>query len=697
MSFLFPLFLAGSLAIGLPILLHMIRQRTRERVHFSSLMFFRPTAPRLRHRRRLENLLLLLLRCAIVILLALAFARPFFPRPTTQQTLRVGRRQVLLIDTSASMRRAGVAEQVTRAALSVLGQTTVLDRVCVMRFDQTLASVLSFDEWENLEPDQRAPVALDRIAAQSPTWAATDLGQALMGAAEALEDDDVGSEQAGSKQVVLVSDLQQGSQVQALHAYQWPQDIELIVKSVDCKGPTNAALQWVHDRRDLDDVSELSPRIRVTNTATARSEQFRLQWADASGAGGPVYVVPGHGVTVDAPAQAQASRVGRLTLTGDDHNFDNNLYLATPTPQQINILYLGRDDPSDPEAMLYYIRRALGSHGLQRFQVNAHMPQDSVSAADIATAHLIVVTDRLAPATLQALRSYLESGRTVLLALNSAEQAGTLTGLSGAQAISVSEAEVDEYAMLEHLELDHPLLQPFAAPGFSDFTQVHIWHYRRVDLSTVTAQVLARLDTDDPAWFVLPVGQGQLVCLASAWHPADSDLALSSKFVPLIYSILESSGISTGQSYQYFVGEPLPLSALRSSPGSLRIRLPDNTVVPLEPGQTQFTATDQPGIYTVESAGARQVFAVNLASRESRTELMPLEELEHLGLPITDSSARPAVLTEQARQRRSLTALEGEQKIWRWVLLAVWGVLLMEIGLSGWLTRVAPMVQGEQP
>jgi len=35
MSFLFPLFLAGSLVVAVPILLHMIRRHTRERVTFS--------------------------------------------------------------------------------------------------------------------------------------------------------------------------------------------------------------------------------------------------------------------------------------------------------------------------------------------------------------------------------------------------------------------------------------------------------------------------------------------------------------------------------------------------------------------------------------------------------------------------------------------------------------------------------------
>jgi len=76
---------------------------------------------------------------------------------------------------------------------------------------------------------------------------------------------------------------------------------------------------------------------------------------------------------------------------------------------------------------------------------------------------------------------------------------------------------------------------------------------------------------------------------------------------------------------------------------------------------------------------------------------MPVEELEQLGVAASDSFTDPVVPYEQLSQHRSLAALEHEQKIWRWVMLAVWMVLLMEIGLSGWLTRAAPEAQGEQP
>ena len=75
------IFLAGAAAIALPFLFHLIRRSSREKVVFSSLMFLEPSPPRITKRSRLEHILLLLLRCAVIALLAFVFARPFLQKP----------------------------------------------------------------------------------------------------------------------------------------------------------------------------------------------------------------------------------------------------------------------------------------------------------------------------------------------------------------------------------------------------------------------------------------------------------------------------------------------------------------------------------------------------------------------------------------------------------------------------------------
>ena len=191
MSFLYPLFLAGITAISLPIILHMIRRHTRKRIMFSSLMFLRTTVPRFKNRSRIENLPLLILRCIALCLLAFIFSRPFFVRQVEGEQAPTRRRTVLLIDTSASMRRAGMWTRAVNAARSVLEDSEPIDRFCVISFDNDTDTMIGFESWGEMEPDRRVATILEEISGLSPSWTSTNLGNALITAAEAIEDDDI--------------------------------------------------------------------------------------------------------------------------------------------------------------------------------------------------------------------------------------------------------------------------------------------------------------------------------------------------------------------------------------------------------------------------------------------------------------------------------------------------------------------------
>jgi len=443
MSFLYPLFLAGLATIGLPILLHMIRRYTRKRVTFSSLMFLRTTVPRWRNRGRLENLPLLVLRCVMLGLLAFGFSRPFFLRPSAQNEAfaDLGRRIVLLIDTSASMRRAGLFPRAVSEAQSLLQSVRAADRVCVMSFDQSTRRVFGFEEWATLDPAQRASIAIEHISKLSPSWARTNLGHALVTAAETIQEDETENFQFPISnfqfnRVVLISDLQQGSFLDELQAYQWPKDIELVVKPIAAKGTTNVSMQLVTSRDLLVHPAEGANRkspivngksqmaisdkrfaisdaagvpIRITNSPDATKERFKLSWVDTSNQkfeirnskfeiSDDVYVPAGHSTVVRVPLPADMAAGGRLILTGDDHDFDNNLYLAPYCQQQVNILYVGTDDVNDPQGMLYYVKRAFD--GLTASKVRS-------SEFGVRSLFPVLPFRRLTIFSVQTLRQYL--------------------------------------------------------------------------------------------------------------------------------------------------------------------------------------------------------------------------------------------------------------------------------------------------
>ncbi len=236
MSFLTPLYLLGILAVAAPIVFHLIRRTPKGEVPFSSLIFLAPSPPRLTRRSRLDHLLLLLLRASALCLLAFAFARPFL-RQEAQWNLgeETQRRTAVLIDTSASLKRGDLWSRARSMAAKVIAESAPTDELAIFAFDSTSRPVLGFREASTFDHSRRQAVATARLDGLAPTWEATNLGQALIDAVAAIEDVADASEKTGRipRRIVLISDLQQGSRLEALGEFEWPSDVELDIKTVD--------------------------------------------------------------------------------------------------------------------------------------------------------------------------------------------------------------------------------------------------------------------------------------------------------------------------------------------------------------------------------------------------------------------------------------------------------------------------------
>jgi len=100
--FLAPWFLAGLLAIGLPIWLHRIARTERIKLPFASLMLLQASEVRDTSRRSLRYWILLAIRIALLIALALAFAQPLL-RSDTGESGTQAQLHAIVIDASLSM------------------------------------------------------------------------------------------------------------------------------------------------------------------------------------------------------------------------------------------------------------------------------------------------------------------------------------------------------------------------------------------------------------------------------------------------------------------------------------------------------------------------------------------------------------------------------------------------------------------
>jgi hypothetical protein len=82
MSFLTPLFLFAGAAISIPIFVHLIQRERKRVIQFPSLMFVQRIPYQSVRRRRIRHWALLVMRCAAILMIVAAFARPFHRQET---------------------------------------------------------------------------------------------------------------------------------------------------------------------------------------------------------------------------------------------------------------------------------------------------------------------------------------------------------------------------------------------------------------------------------------------------------------------------------------------------------------------------------------------------------------------------------------------------------------------------------------
>ncbi|GAA4471768.1 BatA domain-containing protein [Novipirellula rosea] len=699
MSLLAPLYFAGALAIGLPILFHLIRRQPKGNIAFSSLMFLKPTPPQLTRRSRLDNWLLLLIRSLAILLLAAAFARPFFRTEAVTDSDASGQRFVVLIDTSASMKRVGVWDQAIGQVDRVIGELGKNDQLAIIGYDDDPKTLFPFEQSYELAADQRFSVARLSLQDLVPSWRNSDLGRALVYAADmaaASEADQEGDQRDAN--LILISDMQSGSEIESLQRFTWPENVKLDVRAV--RG-TNAGNAWVRILQSSgeDNDAEGDPigaaskrggsrtekrRVRVSNAAGTNASDFRLTWTTSENKtidAMPVHVPPGESRTVSIPLPD--ANVTSLVLSGDQEPFDNAAYLVRPQPETANIVFVGdQENKQDPrDRLLYYLEQVPFDTPQRTVTITSDtnlIPGSAVQPSSLKTTPLVVVTQPLDEAMARRIGRYADAGGTVLLVLAEpdANWSSTLVALiengdEEAPGIEVSEAKLDDYAMLSHIDFEHPVFSPMADPQFNDFTKTRFWSHREIHGLPADTKVLAKFDDGDPALIEHSVGDGHLIVLAAGWQPQASQLSLSTKFIPLMFSIFDRGQRARADGNRYRVGDRLD----EASGHPTRVAAPEGDA----PESTTLDSDNRltrPGVYRMDQDGKLQTIAVNLADSESHVEPMDAATLEKLGVQLGKAQSNE-VRKESERQSKDVE-LESNQKLWQWLMAAAMGLLVTE-------------------
>ena len=702
MSFLAPMYALAGLAIALPILFHLIRRRPKERKLMSSLMFLDPTPPRLTRQSSIDQWLLLLLRSMAIALLALAFTRPYWNVPAEKDTDKLGVQRMLLIDTSASMRRDGLWAAALQRAELIIRQAGPTDVISVYQFDKSLRPLVAIDTALQTPASQRQLQAIAALRGVSPTWQHTDLGLSLLTAADLLQTDwDSSSESnATGSEIVVVTDFQNGALVDRLAEYAWPASCKVRIERVEAKVQGNARAALLDTEDPLAGYSERDSsrastgttatqpmdmekvRVRVANTTLSKLDAFRLHWLDEKmqpiASSKTVSQVPaGSSLTVRMPVAPIGSDT--LELEGDGSDFDNRFYFSNREPAKSELLCVESGTRESDASLGFFLRQLPMSDTSRAVTFSSREPGSPVLWPSSESTPLIVASSELNEQDCEGLAAYIERGGNLLWvwdAVASPSYSVGLQKLASTVDCKVSEAKVRQYAMLESVDFKHPLFADLADSKFNDFSKLRFWKHRRLEgLPPDDWRVLAKFDDGSPALVCKEQGIGRLWILLAGWQPVESQLALSTKFVPLISGLfrLSTPSVDSPASFRVGMDAEMPIDDRLFGPTGTELEGDRN-----ESKTTKRIPLSEPGVYRkVSSSGVESKLAVNLQESESNTSIGGLERLEKLGVVI--SVSKPTKKQDDAT-RRQLRAveLESQQSWWRWVIIGVIGAIGLE-------------------
>ncbi len=656
MAFLNPLFLFGLLAAGIPLIIHLWNRRRVVTIDFSSLMFLMAAHRENARRFQLRELLILLLRIAIVALIALALARPFLTLGLPVASVRAKTDIVIVLDNSYSM-----AYQDVDGIRFDKAKTLAVDILGTLRHGDSAALILMSDIpdpiFRQLTPDLGSVTAA--VSAATVSYRATNVQPSLELAHEILAE----SEQL-NKELYLISDFTQNG---------WENWDRLLNRSgarvslipVADGEAHNTNIEEIRSSNQLIGVNlPLQLNVTTANHSVAPLAQSMLT----------LFIGDEKQKTVRFSAAANESlrtsltynfstpgtHIGYLTLTADRLNIDNRRYFALDVLGEVRVLCVGEQTE--------YLALALNPHTAVSGGRNSNSPVESqlmilptqctptaFESFPLEDYEVIILADvpKITRQIGVRLQEFIRHGKSVIAFVSRYSDADSYNALSDAwlPARLGSRLTWSPPRQVRAYREGHPIFDIFPNEGFS--AQYAPQFYSGVVLRpTSESAVIAHFDDDTP--FLVERNQGTSTILLyncgllrrqgniSSPNAGSStnDLLVNPYFLPMLqqsvlYTTMASRNLLV---WGGSVGDTYTARYPRSAGGKASIQLktpidaPDNNgaaVVPIaEDGTLQFQGTERPGIYQVEvrTQGSlqRDFFAVNVDASEADLAQIPL-------------------------------------------------------------------------
>lgn len=726
MTFATPLFLLAALAAAIPIALHMINRQKAKELPFSTLRFLKISVQKTRRRKRIHDVLLMMVRASVLLLIAAGLARPAV---TSLGSLWGGAQSavVIILDNSASM---GLIDQdrvrfdtANAAASQILDQLTDGDQVALL---VTCGPVFAdSDKLDRTQDTVRQVLAQCRVS-----YERANLGLKIQQARELLE-----KSEAPSKQIYILCDMQKLSwegggrraeggedSSSALHL---PPSPPIVVVDCNRSPKPNCAVQGINVEAAVP-VAGLPVKATVTvlNASTVSMQPRVELWIDGEKeASSP---------ELNIPSEERAKHEflfkfkrgglhrGEVRLAGEDGSkYDDRRFFAMEVDQEIPVAIVRGQRHEIPYLDdTYYLDQALSPKrgGGWALQTTTLVASDLLSEPlEKYKVIFCVNLPALNADVAERLRAYVAAGGNILWicgdnvvpeAYNQMNQQarGQLLPAPLVDIRTPNAQDNRDSWHISFLDKTYPALAQLVEPS-SLYESVLVYKHARMTVGEGDTRVLARLDDGEPLLVLRKVEKGQVLMFGATTHVNWSNLPLRPIFLPLMARLTFDLAEVEQRLYSAIAGQPLVLQfPEQPQPIGVEVIPPSGETLRLKSeaaddkvGQTfRYPSTYDIGIYLLRMLNtvrlSQVAFSVNCDPDEADPATLERQELQEL-LGLT-----PLVFAENPDDLSSTFALLREGKsLWSIFLAAVLVALVLETFVSNRLSPKQDDQTAQQP
>ena len=620
-SFLNSTILFAAAAALIPLIIHLFSRRRVKVIEFSSLKHLKSMQKRQVRRLKIRQLLLLMLRMAIILAVVMAFARPTTKGGAVGSHASVS--AVVLFDNSASMSRYvtdgnlfEIARQRTHELLQTFGQSDQVALIPLVETDQPVIVAPSFGS---------AAVASEQLDMLQPGYGKADLESALEYGVKLID----GARNL-NREIYFVTDRQRNSLpenklLEGTNARVYMVDLPLEenencgIVSVDFGG------QLIQPGVDFNIVATVrnygteNKKDMIGSLFLDGSRVSQTDFTVASGADA--------GIRFTRSVLGTGFHSGYVEISDDKFMADNRYYFSFRIPDRFNLLIISGDDAAPYAALALVPNQTLSQYWSVKQATPAELSGVNFLDYDVV---MLIGAPSLSSTYIARLKSFVDRGKSLFISygkdtdINAFNAAWSdITGVVYDEAAPRTFTRAGYYS-LQSVDTDHPIFSVF------DFEknkppQVKFFALPKLHV-TGDVRKLMVFTGNRPALVEARRDRGKVITFTGPMSPEYTDLPGHSFFVPFISRLAEylASDLSTFDLHLY-AGESISRSLSSSGPLNYPVDLvaPDSSRYSLPPEEDKGTLvlrvkpTDLPGIYHVNYLGHEiDRFAVNISPGE---------------------------------------------------------------------------------